>query len=155
MGCHALLQIFPTQGSNLHFIRLLHWQADSLPLAPPSLTRRLYHYGFIQSTLAMVILARQNLIIYESLNCQTLEHMSPKYCMRYYDLAQELTNPSRTIKKDSFPKVMTSHPQVSPMNGMLILCFQVRNQNKLGKQCCKILRKTMGPLVLCSRKNTN
>ena len=30
MGCHFLLQgIFPTQGSNL---RLLHWQADSLPL---------------------------------------------------------------------------------------------------------------------------
>ena len=33
VGCHFLLQgIFPTQGLNL---RLLHWQADSLPLAPP------------------------------------------------------------------------------------------------------------------------
>ena len=33
MGCHALLQgIIPTQGLNPH---LLHWQADSLPLAPP------------------------------------------------------------------------------------------------------------------------
>ena len=33
VGCHFLLQgIFPTQGSNL---RLLHWEADSLPLAPP------------------------------------------------------------------------------------------------------------------------
>ena len=33
VGCHFLLQgIFPTQGSNLH---LLHWQAGSLPLAPP------------------------------------------------------------------------------------------------------------------------
>ena len=30
VGCHSLLHlIFPTQGSNL---RLLHWQADSLPL---------------------------------------------------------------------------------------------------------------------------
>ena len=30
VGCHPLLQgIFPTRGSNL---RLLHWQADSLPL---------------------------------------------------------------------------------------------------------------------------
>ena len=27
--------IFPTQGSNLHLRNLLHWQADSLPLAPP------------------------------------------------------------------------------------------------------------------------
>ena len=34
MGCRALLQgIFPTQGSNLSFLHLLHWQASSLPLA--------------------------------------------------------------------------------------------------------------------------
>ena len=34
MGCHSLLQgIFPTQGSNPHLLRLLHWQAGSLPLA--------------------------------------------------------------------------------------------------------------------------
>ena len=26
---------FPTQGSKLHLSRLLHWQAGSLPLAPP------------------------------------------------------------------------------------------------------------------------
>ena len=36
VGCHALLQrIFPTQRSNPHLSCLLHWQADSLPLAPP------------------------------------------------------------------------------------------------------------------------
>ena len=35
-GCHALLQgIFPTKGSNPCLLRLLHWQADSLPLVPP------------------------------------------------------------------------------------------------------------------------
>ena len=35
VGCHALLQgIFPSQGSNLHFLGLLHWQVGSLPLAP-------------------------------------------------------------------------------------------------------------------------
>ena len=34
VGCHSLLQgIFLTQGSNLHLLRLLHWQADSLPLS--------------------------------------------------------------------------------------------------------------------------
>ena len=33
VGCPALLQgIFPTQGSNPHLLRLLHWQAGSLPL---------------------------------------------------------------------------------------------------------------------------
>ena len=32
MGCHFLLHgIFMTQGSNLHLLRLLHWQVDSLP----------------------------------------------------------------------------------------------------------------------------
>ena len=31
MGCHFLLQgIFPTQGWNLHLLRLLHWQVDYL-----------------------------------------------------------------------------------------------------------------------------
>ena len=36
LGCHALLQgIFPTQGSNLHLLCLLHWQVCSLLLAPP------------------------------------------------------------------------------------------------------------------------
>ena len=35
VGCHGLLQrIFLTQGSNLHLLRLLLWQAGSLQLAP-------------------------------------------------------------------------------------------------------------------------
>ena len=35
VGCHALLQgIFPTQGSNPRLLRLLHWEADSLPTEP-------------------------------------------------------------------------------------------------------------------------
>ena len=36
VGCSCLPQgIFPTQGSNLCLLCLLHWQAGSLPLAPP------------------------------------------------------------------------------------------------------------------------
>ena len=35
-GYHAFLQgIFPTQGSNLCVLNLLHWQAGFLPLPPP------------------------------------------------------------------------------------------------------------------------
>ena len=35
VGCKALLQgIFPTQVLNPRLLRLLHWQAVSLPLAP-------------------------------------------------------------------------------------------------------------------------
>ena len=33
--CPHLQGIFPTEGSNLHLLSLLHWQADSLPLVPP------------------------------------------------------------------------------------------------------------------------
>ena len=37
VGCHLLLQgIFPTLESNWHLLYLLHWQTDSLPLAPPA-----------------------------------------------------------------------------------------------------------------------
>ena len=36
VGCHFLLQgIFPTHGLNPHFLCLLHWQADFLPLVSP------------------------------------------------------------------------------------------------------------------------
>ena len=36
MGCHFLFHmIFPTQGSSLHVLHLLHWQVDSLPLWHP------------------------------------------------------------------------------------------------------------------------
>ena len=39
VGCHSLLQrIFLTQGSNPRLLRLLHWQADSLPSEPPGKT---------------------------------------------------------------------------------------------------------------------
>ena len=35
-GCHFILQvIFLTEGSNPSLLSLLHWQMDSLPLAPP------------------------------------------------------------------------------------------------------------------------
>ena len=38
VGCHALLQgIFPIQGSNSSLLCLLHWEAGSLPLAPPGI----------------------------------------------------------------------------------------------------------------------
>ena len=47
VGCHALLQgIFPTQGSNPHLLYLLHWQAGSLPLAPPGKPKE--HTAWVQ-----------------------------------------------------------------------------------------------------------
>ena len=36
--------IFPAQGSNLHFLHLLHWQAGSLPIKLPG--KPINSYGF-------------------------------------------------------------------------------------------------------------
>ena len=44
VGCHFLLQrIFLTHGSNPCLLHLLHWQADSFPLAPPG--KPLLHFA--------------------------------------------------------------------------------------------------------------
>ena len=46
VGRHSLLQgIYPTQGSNLHFLCLLHWQADSLPTLSPVMGWQLVHWN--------------------------------------------------------------------------------------------------------------
>ena len=51
--CHFLLQgIFLTQGSNPHFLCLLHWQAGSLPLklpGPPNLAMWPQYKGLVQT----------------------------------------------------------------------------------------------------------
>ena len=44
--CHFLLQrIFLTQGSNTRLLHLLHWQAGSLPLAPPGYLTKIVNFG--------------------------------------------------------------------------------------------------------------
>ena len=54
VGCHALLQgFFPTQGSNLHLLSLLHWQVGSLPLGPPEKPHILYVSEVAQSCLTL------------------------------------------------------------------------------------------------------
>ena len=60
VGCHFLLQrIFPTQGSNLNLLRLLHWQAVSLPLSHlgslfiSKVVRACVHAKLLQSCLTL------------------------------------------------------------------------------------------------------
>ena len=44
-GCHLLLQgVLLTQGSNLHLLCLLHWQANSLPLCNLGSPTNYYYY---------------------------------------------------------------------------------------------------------------
>ena len=48
VGCHFFFQgIFPTQGLNPCLLCLLHWQADSLPLAPPGKARLFCRYDAV------------------------------------------------------------------------------------------------------------
>ena len=47
VGCALLQGIFPTQGSNLHRLCLLHWQAGSLPVEP--LGRLVVHCRYLIS----------------------------------------------------------------------------------------------------------
>ena len=45
VGCCVLLQgIFLTQGLNSHLLSLLHWQVDSLPLAPPAYLKTKFYF---------------------------------------------------------------------------------------------------------------
>ena len=51
VGCHALFQgIFLNQGSNPCILRLLHWQAGSLPLVPPGKPQSFVYSGPIFQT---------------------------------------------------------------------------------------------------------
>ena len=55
MGCHFLLQeIFPIQVPNLCRLHLLHWQADSLLLAPPGQHRSVYHTAYLGQSVSSV-----------------------------------------------------------------------------------------------------
>ena len=72
VGCHFLLQqIFQTQGSNSHLVHLLHWQADSLPLAPPG-KLSLFIYIFIRS---IIIIRHSHLGGQTSLAAQTVKRL--------------------------------------------------------------------------------
>ena len=55
-GLHFLLQgIFPTQGSKLWFLHLLHWQADSLPTVSPGKSPTRWPYLSLPSHVSFFI----------------------------------------------------------------------------------------------------
>ena len=64
MGCHFLLQgIFPMQGLNLPLLHLLHWQADSLPLAPPGKPHSTLHFNNFSCFLAFAAIFLNPMLI--------------------------------------------------------------------------------------------
>ena len=86
VGSHALLQgIFPNQGSNLPLLHLLHWQARSLPLAPPGKPSYL-------STCTYV---------YTHTHTHTHTHTTFSYNLALLEASREvLTFPARTTHDD-------------------------------------------------------
>ena len=88
IGCHALLKgIFPTQGLNSYLLYLLHWQADSLPLAPPVLPLYIMEFGlpifcscfciYVQGKNWHIISPTQNVL----LKCYLLLHNNLHPCL--------------------------------------------------------------------------
>ena len=65
MDCHFLLQgIFLTQGSNPGFLQLLHWRADSLPLAPSGKPHSIIVYLNIWQSLTLLLFFIEVELIY-------------------------------------------------------------------------------------------
>ena len=101
MGYHALLQgIFLTQGSNLHLLCLLHWQAGSLPLTP---TGNLHSNPFSTVQSSSVQFSRS--VVSNSLCPQGLQHVR---------FPCQITNSWSLLKLMSLESVMPSN--------YLILC---------------------------------
>ena len=66
VGCHFLLQgIFPTQRLNSYLFSLLHWQVDSLPLAPPGKP-----YSYIIETNIFSAFIRDSVVLPLWLTCK-------------------------------------------------------------------------------------
>ena len=84
VSCHFLLQgIFLIRGLNLCLFCLLHWQSDSLPLAPPR--KPPWNCCFLFSTCYLILNHLANLVSFEN-NSITffLPHPSPssRFCFR-------------------------------------------------------------------------
>ena len=67
-GSHFLCQgIFLTQGLNLHLLHLLHWQADSLSLAPAGKPQRFWtSIYFLEHIIYFMLAIHAHLYIYIS-----------------------------------------------------------------------------------------
>ena len=89
VGCHFLLQgIFLIQGWSLCLLCLLHWQSESLPLAPPR--KPPWHSCFLISTCYLILNHLANLVSFEN-NSITffLPHPSPSSHLCFRALSRQ------------------------------------------------------------------
>ena len=98
VGYHALFEgIFPTQGWNTHLSCLLHWQAGSLPQAPPGKPLR-YMCGQHR------ILSLHRLWENQGRNNSNSDNKPRVFCKRLRgELCDEIFNRRRLTKPRSWP----------------------------------------------------
>ena len=129
MSCHVLLQgTFPTQGSNPHLLGLLHWQVDSLPLAPPGesvgvfrnwATTHLYDLYRLATIMMSVGLSLSLLIHYsECTEIQDLVKVDLPAILCLFDANQSMLCPQvMSFLSRLFPKFPASCFSLAPMWG--------------------------------------
>ena len=110
VGCHALLHwIFLTQGSNLHLLCLLHWQAGSLPLSPPGKTCGLFcSVQFSSVTQSCPTLC-------DPMNHSTpglpVHHQLPEFTQTHVHRVSDAIQPSHPLSSPSPPALNPSQHQ--------------------------------------------
>ena len=108
MGSHSLFQgIFPIQRSNPHLLRLLPWQAGSLPLAPPGSPYIIY---IIYIYIYITALAHGQSV--QSLSCVRL------FVTRWTTARQA----SLSITNSRSPPKLMSIELVMPSNHLILCC---------------------------------
>ena len=113
VGCHLLLQgIFSTQGSNPRLLCLLHWQGDSLPLAPPG---KPFCCSVTQSHPTLC----------DPMDCSILGfpvlHYLPEFAQTYVHWVSDAIQPSHPLPSSSaFAFNPSQHPGLSNKSALCI-----------------------------------
>ena len=109
VGCHALLQgIFPTQGWNPFLLRLMYWQAGSLPLAPPT------------GSVRFSSVAQSCLTLCNPMNRSTpglpIHHQLPEFTQTHVHRVSDAIQPSHPLSSPSPSAPNPSQHQSFPMS---------------------------------------
>ena len=111
VSCHFLLQsLFSTQGSNPHLLRLLHWQVDSSPLAPPGKPQGHHSTCKINSVQLLSCIW-----LFATSDCGTPSfpvcHQLPELTQTYVHWVGDAIQPSHSLSSPSLPALNPSQHQ--------------------------------------------
>ena len=138
-----LQRIFPTQGSNLSLLGLLHWQVDSSPPAPPGKPTCIYYMFPIccEKKKKTRFLEEWNLGIV----AQTWEKIQPGWWVGM-----------RVSQLSPWPHTWTGRrrPSINRLNHLLPLCPKQKPGQSSGPHPSDATRETEGHLCLPPRVNS-